>query len=126
MGIAVATLALENPKRPDLKPLKAEALADSGSMFLCIPETVRSELQLEQTAERRTVSVADGRRVDCPYVGPVQIRFENRSCFVGAIVLGEQVLLGAVPMEDMDLVVVPLSRRVMVNPLHPDIAHGRA
>ena len=27
--------------------------------------------------------------------------FENRNCFVGALVLGDEVLLGVVPMEDM-------------------------
>ena len=62
----------------------------------------------------------------CRYVGPVRIRFENRSCYVGAIVLGEQVLLGAIPMEDMDLVVLPLERRIAVNPLHPHFAAGLA
>ena len=42
-----------------------------------------------------------------PYVGPIQIRFQKRTCFAGALVIGDTVLLGAVPMEDMDLVVEP-------------------
>ena len=29
----------------------------------------------------------------------------TRSCFVGALVLGDSVLLGAVPMDDMNLVI---------------------
>jgi len=33
-------------------------------------------------------------------------------------------LLGAVPMEDMDLVVIPSQRRVAVNPLNPNFAAG--
>jgi len=36
------------------------------------------------------------------YVGPVEVKFENRSCFTGALVLGDEVLLGAIPREDMD------------------------
>ena len=40
--------------------------------------------------------------------------------------LGDQVLLGAVPMEDMDLVVVPSDRRVIPNPLNPNFAAGLA
>jgi hypothetical protein len=40
------------------------------------------------------------------------------------VVLGDEVLLGAVPMEDMDLVVLPATRRVAVNPLHPNFASG--
>lgn len=123
MGIARANIILENPKRPDLQPLEVEALADTGSLFLCIPEEVRLQLQLEATSEKE-VSTADGRRTLCPYVGPIRVRFENRECYVGGIVLGDEVLLGAVPMEDMDLVVVPVTRRVIVNPLHPNFAAG--
>ena len=71
-------------------------------------------------------AIADGKRSLCPYVGPIRIRFENRGCYVGAIVLGDQVFLGAIPMEDMDLVVLPLERRVAVNPLNPNFAAGLA
>jgi len=56
-----------------------------------------------------------------PYVGPVQIRFGKRTCFTGALVIGESVLLGAVPMEDMDLVVEPSRQTVTVNPKSPNI-----
>jgi hypothetical protein len=43
---------------------------------------------------------------------------------VSALVLGDQVLLGAIPMEDMDLVVNPRDRSVDVNPDSPNIATG--
>jgi len=59
-------------------------------------------------------------------VGPVQIRFGNRSCFTGALVLGDEVLLGAVPMEDTDLVVSPSTRTVTVNPASPNIPSSTA
>ena len=59
-----------------------------------------------------------------PYVGPVELRFKNRSGYVGAIVLGDQVLLGAIPMEDLDLVVIPKTRTVDVNPASPHVASG--
>jgi clan AA aspartic protease len=125
MGIAHANISLENPKMPDLSPLEAVALADTGSLYLCIPETIRAQLQLEATSQK-TVTTADGRRSLCDYVGPIRVRFENRECYVGGVVLGNEVLLGAVPMEDMDLVVSPPLRRVIVNPLHPDFAEGPA
>ena len=60
----------------------------------------------------------------CPYVGPTRIRFANRGCFTGALVLGEKVLLGSIPMEDMDLLVHPLPRELVVNPESPNIASG--
>jgi hypothetical protein len=38
------------------------------------------------------------------------------------MVLGDEALLGAIPMEDMDLVVLPGARQVAVNPANPNIA----
>ncbi len=52
------------------------------------------------------------------------VRFKNRTGFVGALVLGDEVLLGAIPMEEMDLVVNPRDRSVDVNPASPNIATG--
>jgi clan AA aspartic protease len=125
MGMSHARIRLENPKRTDLQAMEVNALADTGALFLCIPEQVRLQLQLEATSQKE-VTTADGKRLLCPYVGPVRIAFENRECYVGAVVLGDEVLLGAVPMEDMDLVVVPSARRVAVNPQHPNFASGPA
>jgi hypothetical protein len=76
--------------------------------------------------DRKEVELADGSRKSIPYVGPVETRFKNRSAFVGAIVRGDEVLLGAIPMEDMDLVVLPQDRKVDVNPLNPNIASAKA
>ena len=45
----------------------------------------------------------------------------NRECVTGALVSGNQVLLGAIPMEDMDLIIEPAKLRVSVNPLSPNI-----
>jgi clan AA aspartic protease len=125
MGVARAKIRLENPKRLDLKAIEVEARADAGALFLCIPETIRIQLQLEPTSQK-DVALAGGRRALQPYVGPIRIQFENRECYVGAVVLGDEVLLGAVPMEDMDLVVIPSARRVAVNPEHPNFAAGPA
>ena len=94
-------------------------MADTGALTLCIPEPIRLQLQLEE-AEKREATVDYGRRALVPYVGPVRVWFKNRSCFVGALVLGDEVLLGAVPMEDMDLVVCPAQRSVDINPQSPN------
>jgi clan AA aspartic protease len=123
MGLTETKVSLDSPRDPSLHPVVAEALADTGSVFLCIPEHVANQLRLEETSKKE-VTVADGRRQLCPYVGPVHVTFGNRECYVGAVVLGDQVLLGAVPMEDMDLVVVPSQRRVIANPLNPNYAAG--
>jgi len=56
-----------------------------------------------------------------PYVSPVKISLLGRECVTGALVFGDQVLLGAIPMEDMDLVIEPSRQRVTVNPPSPNI-----
>ncbi|MEJ1963004.1 MAG: hypothetical protein WDO56_16210 [Gammaproteobacteria bacterium] len=61
-----------------------------------------------------------------PYAGPIELRFKNRVAYVGALVMGDEVLLGAVPMEDMDLVIFCQSQRVDVNPESPEVARSMA
>ena len=123
MGLVTAKIELSNPREPLLAPIDVAALADTGSVFLCIPEHVRIQLKLE-ALEHREVKLADGSRATYPYVGPIVLRFKNRTGFVGALVLGDEVLLGAIPMEEMDLVVNPRDRSVDVNPESPNIATG--
>ena len=53
------------------------------------------------------------------------MRFGKRFCYVGALVLGDEVLLGAVPMEDVDLVVSPSRREIPPDPANPNILHVR-
>ena len=124
MGYAYADIELSNPRLPELTKLGVRAMADTGALTLCIAEHVRVQLQLEE-AEKREVTIADGSRKMVPYVGPVQVRFKNRTCFVGALVLGDEVLLGAVPMEDLDLVVMPAQRSVEVNPDSPNFPQAK-
>ena len=120
VGLIHTVIALKNPRQPELHPVETSALVDTGAIHLCIPEHVALQLRLDQAYERE-VTTADGSRRLCPYVGPVEVRFGDRTCFTGALVLGDEVLLGAVPMEDMDLVVSPAMRTVTVNPASPNI-----
>ena len=124
MGYAFADIELSNARRTELRPLRVRALADTGSLMLCVPEHVAVQLELT-TDSLREVSVADGRKLSVPYVGPIKVGFGDRFCFVGALVFGDEVLLGAVPMEDMDLVVDPSRRQVTVDPASPNIPHSR-
>jgi len=120
MGLATAKIILENPKISAIKPIKVDALADSGAVHLCIPDHIRIQLKLKEI-DKKQVILADGSKEVVPYVGPIQIRFKNRVGFVGALVMGDQVLLGAIPMEDLDLVILPKKRIVDVNPASPNI-----
>ena len=122
-GYVHAEIELSNPKDSSIDRLTAVALVETGVLTLCIPEHVRLQLALEEV-EKREITTADGRSSLVPYVGPVMVRFQNRTAFVGALVLGDEVLLGAVPMEDMDLVVIPSSRTLAVNPRSPNFPHA--
>lgn len=125
MGIVNSIVLLKNPRMPELEPVEVEALADSGAVHLCIPEHTRIQLRLDEI-DKKEVTLADGSRKLVPYVGPIELRFKNRVGFAGAVVMGDQVLLGAIPMEDMDLVIIPKTRTLDVNPNSPNIASSIA
>ncbi len=97
------------------------SLVDTGSLHLCIPEHIAIQLELEELYKRE-VTTADGKKHLVPYMGPISLNFQNRACFTGALVLGDEVLLGAVPMEDMDVLISPARQALIVNPESPNIA----
>jgi clan AA aspartic protease len=108
-----------------LEAVQVIALADSGAIHLCVPQHIQVQLQLEEI-DTKEVTLADGSKRLVPYVGPVELRFKNRVGFAGAVVMGDQVLLGAIPMEDMDLVIIPRTRTLDINPNHPNFASSIA
>ncbi len=120
MGTVNGRLTLRNPRSVASGSLEVLALVDTGADYLCIPQTVADQLALEADGTR-PVALADGSLIEVPYVGPIQVRCKERTCFVGALVLGDQVLLGAIPLEDLDLIVHPLTRSLEPNPR----PHGR-
>jgi len=125
MGLTNAKVQLRNPRLPELESVEVDALADTGAVHLCIPPHVQIQLGLEEI-DKKEVTLADGSQKLIPYVGPIELRYKNRIGFAGALVMGDQPLLGAIPMEDMDLVVIPKTREVVVNPNSPNIASSIA
>ena len=93
MGHIYTEITLSNPRDAGLKPMKVKALADSGAVTLCIPAHISNQLKL-QTQEMREVTLADGRVMTVPYVGPIMVGFDNRTSFAGAFVMGDEALLG--------------------------------
>ena len=125
MGLANAKIQLRNPQLPELEAVEIDALADIRTIHLCIPPHIQIQLQLEEM-DAKEVTLADGSRKLVPYVGPIELRYGNRVGFAGALAMGDMPLRGAIPMEDMDLVVLSKTRRVIVNPLNPDVASTMA
>ena len=120
MGIIRAAFQFANPANRSLSPVTANARVDTGAVHLCLPEHLAIQLDLKEL-EQREVTLANGHRLRVPYCGPVEIRFKNRRCFTGAMIMGDEPLIGAIPMEDMDLVVLPARHTVDVNPASPNI-----
>ena len=121
MGLVYAQVTLKNPRNAKIKPMRVDVLVDTGALHLCIPERLQMKLKLKEI-DRKEVTLADGSKKSFPYVGPIEVRFKNRIGFAGALVMGDQALLGAIPMEDIDLVIIPSKRILDVNPDSPDIA----
>ncbi|MBS0327394.1 MAG: clan AA aspartic protease [Proteobacteria bacterium] len=74
----------------------------------------------------REYILADGSRKLVRCVGPVKVEMQGRDCVTIAAVMGDKVLLGAVPMESMDVVINPRTLRVIPNPENPNFAGSRA
>ena len=125
MGLVYQQIRLSNAARPELEDLDANALVDSGAADLCIPKLVALQLKLE-TVEQRVVTYADGRNEAVDYVGPILVEVFGRRTFTGGMVMGDQVLLGAIPMESMDVLIDPRRQQLVPNPANPNIPGAMA
>ncbi len=105
----------------EIRRTRVTMLVDTGSFHMCINEYIQEVLQLS-VHERKRVEMADGQIIECDMVGPVEVRFKNRRCHVDAIVLpgDSEPLLGAIPMEDMDVMVHPKRQELDFHPDHPE------
>jgi clan AA aspartic protease len=106
-----------------IKQVTINALVDSGAYMLTINENVRAQLDLP-FIEKQFGRLADETLLELDVVGPVEVRFENRRTTVDAIVLpgNSEILLGSIPMEDMDVLIDPKQQKLVVNPAHPYVA----
>jgi clan AA aspartic protease len=125
MGLIYGNFTIRNARKRGLAPKIVRALVDTGANILCIPPMLATELQLDEV-EKRQVVLADAATHWVPYVGPVQLSFGKRHSFGGAFVIGDEVLVGAIALQDLDLIVAPGLETVTVHPDSPHIARGVA
>ncbi len=117
MGLTHASIRIEHTAAQ--RAMDVEALVDSGSVFLTVPAHVAIQLGFDLSVASREVVRADGSHTTVPMIGPLRVRFGDRHCDLSALVLGDEPLFGAVPMEMMDLVVHPATQLLSVNPASP-------
>jgi clan AA aspartic protease len=123
MGLIYGDFTVRNARKRGLAPKIVRALVDTGANILCIPPALAAELQFDEV-EKRQVRLADGANHWVPYVGPVQLSFGKRHSFGGAFVIGNEVLVGAIALQDLDLILAPAGDTVTVHPDSPNIARG--
>jgi predicted aspartyl protease len=94
-----------------IRQVTVEAVVDTGTMSLIMGEETCRRLGLAIEREG-VVSLAGGARKSCKVTGPVEIRWKDRDTACKAIVLSgkEEILMGCIPLEDMDLMVNPVER----------------
>ena len=104
----------------EIRRVTTMALVDTGAWDLVINDKVQQQLNL-RVVGKQTVNLADETLLEVDIVGPVAIRFEDRSTFMTAIVLPttSEVLLGAYPLEGLDAFVDPKRQKLLLNPKSP-------
>jgi clan AA aspartic protease len=107
----------------EIKSTRVRMLVDSGSYLMAINENIQAYLDLP-FVYRQYATLADGRVLECDVVGPIKVKFANRHATCNAFVLPEdsEPLLGAIPMEEMDVMIDMKRQELVVNPEHPDYA----
>lgn len=103
--------------------IQVTALVDSGASMLTLSYSLSQRLNLAKV-DQMEAELADGSIIQAEVVGPVEVRFANRRTVVNALVVTAEtdVLLGAIPMQGMDVWVDPKRERLVVNPDSPDTA----
>ncbi len=104
-----------------IRKMQVNAMADSGAIRLSINENIKQQLGL-RVRQQLNISLADGTKRTLDVAGPIRLKFKDRDCITDAFVLpnNEEPLIGAVPMELMDLVIIPSENKLVYNPQHPD------
>ena len=107
----------------DIRRVTVNSLVDTGAYMLVISENIKTQLGLDITG-REVATLADGTESTLDVAGPVEVRFKNRHTIVEALVVpgNALVLLGAIPMEGLDVIVDPNKGTLMLPPSRPYIA----
>ena len=134
MGVVYAEIELintvdaENARRhiigeEEIRRMRLTMMVDSGAYMMAINETIQSQMEFP-FVEKRKVQLASGQVVVYDVVGPIDVRFANRRAICTAFVLpgDSEPLLGAIPMEEMDVLIHPKRQELVVNPEHPNYA----
>ena len=124
MGTLMEEITLENTmdrgfadhgyiEETEIRTLTVQAMPDTGAWTLVINEDIRQKLGLIIRGSCDS-TLADGKRSSYPVTQSVKIHWKNRSTELPAVVVADAkyALLGALPLEAMDLIVDPVRKQL--------------
>ena len=110
-------------KEDEIRQMTVQSIVDTGAWTIVINEEIREKLGLLDKGYGEA-TLADGKEEIYKMAGPLEVRWKNRSAVCNALVLpcAKDILLGAIPLEGLDLTINPLRELVGV---HGDIVMHR-
>jgi len=125
MGIVRTEITLKNAgdvinvrrgyiKEHEIRQTTVTAMVDTGSATLVINEAIRSQLGLT-VEDGFTAELADGTAQAYGLTESVQVQWKDRKIACQAVVVphAHDVLLGAIPLEAMDLIINPSKQELI-------------
>jgi len=103
----------------EIRNYEADALIDTGAVSSVVPANVMEQLGLQGDGFR-LAEYADGRKDRVELTEPITFDIIGRTTTEGAMVLGDEVIIGQTILEVLDLQVDCNNRKVIPNPAHPD------
>ena len=103
-------------KENEIRHMTVQAIVDTGAWTLVINEDIRQKLGLRDKGFGEA-NLADGQKAYFPMAGQLEIWWKNRHMTCDALVMPDapDVLLGALPLEHMDLTINPKRELVGVH-----------
>ena len=125
MGIVRTEITLKNTKdmfkvefgllpEQEVRQMTDTVLVDTGAWTLVINEATRKKLGLDYTG-KSPGTLANGEKAEYDIAGPVEVIWKDRRVICEALVLpnADDILLGAIPLEAMDLIISPKNQEVV-------------
>jgi clan AA aspartic protease len=124
MGIVQAEITLKNIrdkmkaeegyiKEPEIRQTTVQAVVDTGAITLVINDQLRQQLGLGIVGAKQA-TLADNSKKMIQIAETVEVHWKNRSMTCQPwVVSAGRILLGAIPLEDMDLIVDPGSQKLI-------------
>jgi predicted aspartyl protease len=108
-------------KADEIKSWSGSKMVDTSAIRLVINVNIKKQLGLKNGI-KMNVTLANGETDILELVGGIKIKFKERMFYSDAFVLPSDTepLLGVIPLEGMDLVVIPSENKLDYNPAHPD------